>query len=93
MSKRKDAGEDATEAELGNFDAFKSERPETLDAHRKSLKELAELRSIPGILVDGMFDKDLVIVRVRAKNGSSAASCPKLSMRLRRRSGTSNRLT
>ena len=72
MSKRKDAGDEAPEAEIGDFQqAIKRERPETMDAHRRSLKELAELRSIPGILVDGMFDKDLVIVRLRAKNGSS----------------------
>jgi membrane-bound serine protease (ClpP class) len=70
MSKRKDAGEDATEAVLGNFQqVIQTEKPETVDAHRKSLRELAELRSIPGILVDGFFDKDLVILRVKGKNG------------------------
>jgi membrane-bound serine protease (ClpP class) len=72
MSRRKDAGDDASEAVLGDFQQMIArERPETIDAHRQSLRELAELRSIPGILVDGMFNKDLVIVRVRAKNGSS----------------------
>lgn len=73
MSKRKDAGEeDAHEAEIGDFSQFIAhEKPETADAFRQSLRELAELRSVPGILVDGMFDKNLVIVRARAKNGSA----------------------
>ncbi|HEY3788511.1 MAG TPA: hypothetical protein VGL71_06630, partial [Urbifossiella sp.] len=73
-SKRKDAGDNDAphEAELGDFQqVIKNDRPETVDAHRKSLKELAELRGIPGILVDGMFDKELGIVRVRGKNGST----------------------
>lgn len=70
MSKRKDAGEEATEAELGDFTTLlKNERPENLEAHRRSLRELAELRSIPGILIDGLFDRDLVIYRVRGANG------------------------
>jgi membrane-bound serine protease (ClpP class) len=70
MSKRKDAGEDAPEAELGDFSAMmRAERVENLDAHRGSLRELAEQRSIPGILVDGLFEKDLVILRVRGATG------------------------
>ena len=68
MSKRKDAGEEATEAVLGDFDQLLRGN-ENLDAHRQSLRELAELRSIPGILIDGLFDKSLVIHRVRGTNG------------------------
>jgi len=73
MSKRKDAGEeDAHQAEIGDFSHFMGqERPETVDAFRQSLRELAEQRSIPGILIDGMFDKNLVIVRARSKNGAA----------------------
>jgi len=70
MSKRKDAGDEAPEAELGDFTTLmKTDRPENLDAHRRSLRELAELRSIPAILIDGLFDKDLVIYKVRGTNG------------------------
>jgi membrane-bound ClpP family serine protease len=70
MSRRKDAGEDAPEAELGDFSTLlKTERPEILEPHRVSLRELAELRSIPGILVDGLFDKDLVILKARGADG------------------------
>ena len=70
LSKRKDVGEEATEAVLGDFDQFlRSEKPENVDGHRQSLRELAELRSIPGILIDGLFDKNLVIHRVRGTNG------------------------
>ena len=69
MSKRKDAKEadpDAGEAEFGNFEnVIKAGKPGAVDAHRKSLRELAEQRGYPGIVVDGFFDKDLEIVRVR----------------------------
>ncbi|MDB5309048.1 MAG: hypothetical protein JWO38_3250 [Gemmataceae bacterium] len=72
MSKRRDVQDadrpdEHREAELGDFQgAIKASRGEgTTDAHRKSLKDLAEQRSFPGILVDGMFDKDLEIVWVK----------------------------
>ena len=76
MSKRKDTADpdrpdEYQEATLGDFEQFiKDNRPGTVDAHRKSLKELAEGRGVPGIgiLVDGMFDRDLVIVRVQKAN-------------------------
>lgn len=76
MSKRKDTADpdrpnDYQEATLGDFERFiKENRPGTVDAHRKSLKELAEGRGVPGIgiLVDGMFDRDLVIVQAARSN-------------------------
>ncbi len=76
MSKRKDTADpdrpnDYQEATLGDFERFiKENRPGTVDAHRKSLKELAEGRGVPGIgiLVDGMFDRDLEIVQAVKKN-------------------------
>ena len=69
MSRRKDAGsgDEAKEAELGDFENFIKANPRSVDGHRKSLKELAEQQGYPGILIDGMFDRDLVIVRVKAK--------------------------
>jgi membrane-bound ClpP family serine protease len=71
MSKRKDSGGDEPrEAELGDFhELIKAEGAEALDVHRRSLKELAELRGLPGLLVDGLFEKDLVIHRVKGTNG------------------------
>jgi len=69
LSRRKDAGEDAPEAELGDFSAMLKANRDALEPHRASLKELAELRSIPGILVDGLFDRDLVILKARGTNG------------------------
>lgn len=71
MSKRRDTRDpdrpdEYKEAELGDFRAvMKGAKPGTMDAHRKSLKELAEQRGYPGILVDGMFDPNLVIVQVQ----------------------------
>jgi len=65
-------GDDRREATLGDFDAaIKREKPDMIQAHRQSLRQLAEQRNIPGILVDGMFDKDLVIVRVKGKTGAN----------------------
>jgi membrane-bound serine protease (ClpP class) len=67
MSRRKDAGEDAPEAEIGDFTA--AMKAGGWEPHRASLRELAELRSIPGILIDGLFDRDLVIIKARGTNG------------------------
>jgi membrane-bound ClpP family serine protease len=72
MSKRRDAAdpnrpEDAREAELGDFSAVvKGGKPGMVDQYRKSLQELAEKRGLKGILVDGMFDPELVIVRAQS---------------------------
>lgn len=72
MGKTKEDGDERREAVLGDFEAaIKREKPDMLQAHRQSLKQLAEQRNIPGILVDGMFDKDLVIVRVKGKTGAN----------------------
>jgi membrane-bound ClpP family serine protease len=71
MSKRKETAdpnhlEDTKEAQLGDFEAvFKSTKAGLTVQHRKSLKELVESQKYPGILVDGMFDKDLEIVQAR----------------------------
>lgn len=69
MSKRKDAadtGAEPGEATLGDFSAaIKGNKGGTVDAHRRSLRDLAEKRNVPPILVDGLFDKDLVIVQVK----------------------------
>ena len=68
MSRRKDTPEeDRTEATLGDFGGFlQRAKPGAADAHRKSLKELAEKRGLPGLLIDGLFDRDLEIVQAKA---------------------------
>ena len=75
MSKRKDAadtGAEPGEATLGDFTAsIKSNKAGTIDAHRQSLRDLAEKRNMPPILVDGLFDRDLEIVKVTAKGQRS----------------------
>jgi membrane-bound ClpP family serine protease len=75
MSKRKDAakGEDQPkEADLGDFEqmiqeAERTRRTAALEAHRKVLKDFAEQRGLQGksILIDGLFDKNLEILRVQ----------------------------
>lgn len=68
MSRRKDTAEDdRAEATLGDFEGFlKKAKPGVAEAHRKSLKELAEKRGLPGLLIDGMFDRDVEIVQAKA---------------------------
>lgn len=69
MSKRTDAtdpGTEAGEATLGDFSgALKGGKTGALEAHRKSLRDLAEKRGVPPILIDGLFDRDLEIVQVQ----------------------------
>lgn len=75
MSKRKDAadtGAEPGEATLGDFSAYmKANKAGTVDAHRQSLRDLAEKRNVPPILIDGLFDRDLEIVKVTAKGQRS----------------------
>ncbi len=59
-----DAGGDAKEAEIGDFSGYlKSVKPADADANLASVRELAEAQGQPGILIDGMFKKDIEIVR------------------------------
>jgi membrane-bound ClpP family serine protease len=72
MTKAKpdDAGE-AKEAEIGDFSGFVNARgvkEAEVEAHRQSIRELAELQQYPPVLIDGMFKKDVEILRVRPKN-------------------------
>lgn len=65
MTKPKaDAAGDAKEAEIGDFSGYlKAARQQDADAARESIKELAKLQKFPEMLIDGMFKKDLEIVR------------------------------
>jgi|SRR5579883_999268 len=70
MTKPKNAAEgEPKEADFGNFERYiKSAKPAAVDAQRKSLRDLAEQRGYAGILIDGMLDRNLEIVRVHGTN-------------------------
>ena len=62
----KPKGEGEKEAEFGNFERYiKSAKSANLDAERKALRDLAEQRGHPGILIDGMLARELEIVRAK----------------------------
>ncbi|HJZ54614.1 MAG TPA: NfeD family protein [Gemmataceae bacterium] len=59
---------DAKEAEIGDFSKYlQSAKPADADAELASIRELARLRGYPEVLIDGMFKKDLEIVRATGK--------------------------
>lgn len=74
MSRRKDAidpqhPEETREAEIGDFEVVVNSLKGEADAFRTALRDIAEKQGYPGILVDGMFDRNLEIVRAHnAKN-------------------------
>lgn len=56
------------EAELGNFDRYnKAEKPAARAAHLQSLRAFAAQRGYPPVLIDGMLDRDVEIVRAKGK--------------------------
>jgi membrane-bound serine protease (ClpP class) len=68
MTKLKGDGADAKEAEIGNFESFlRTAKPGDIDPAIASIRELAELQGYPGILIEGMFKKDMAIVRATEK--------------------------
>ncbi len=71
MTKPKNADGEAKEAEFGNLDRFlKTAKATTISASHKSVRELAELQGHPAVLVDAMFQRELEVVRVRAKDNA-----------------------
>ena len=59
-------GAEVKEADFGNFDRYlKSAKPAAIDAERRSLRELAEQQGYPGVLIDGMLDRNVEILRVK----------------------------
>jgi membrane-bound serine protease (ClpP class) len=62
------ADKNPREATLGDFEAMLSGDPGTAEFLRKNLKELAEHRGIPPVLIDGMLDRNLTIIRAHRKN-------------------------
>jgi membrane-bound ClpP family serine protease len=70
MTRPKAEGE-AKEADIGNFDRFlKSAKPGEIDTNRRSIRELAEQQGYPGVLIDGMMDKSVEILRVRGTDNN-----------------------
>ncbi|MBN9120181.1 MAG: hypothetical protein J0I06_13630 [Planctomycetes bacterium] len=70
---RPKAGADgeAKEAEFGNFERYlKSAKPGAIDAQRKSIRELAEQQGYSGVLIDGMFERSLEILRVKGTDNN-----------------------
>src|SRR5262249_22100625 len=57
----------ASDAVLGDFDYLKNENPDSYVMKRKALVGLAEEQWYSPLLVRGMMDKDLVILRVQSR--------------------------
>jgi membrane-bound ClpP family serine protease len=72
MSKPKPGADgEAKEATFGNFDRYlKTAKPAAVDAQRQALRALAEARGYPGVLIDGMLDRGVEIVRARGTNAN-----------------------
>jgi membrane-bound ClpP family serine protease len=69
MGRTKGDNGEFKEAEFGNFDRYlKSAQFGAIDAQRKSLRELAEQQGYAGVLIDGMLDKKVEIVRAAARD-------------------------
>lgn len=69
-SKAEAEGE-AREATIGNFERYlRSVRQQAIDAQKKSLRDFAEQRGYPGILIDGMLDPAVEILRVRGQENN-----------------------
>lgn len=67
MSKRSDGGPDSSEAIIGDFEQYLTGKQNELGAWQTSLQELAS-RGYPVLLVQGMMDRDLEIVRAHPRN-------------------------
>jgi hypothetical protein len=65
MTKPKSDAADAKEAEIGNFDSYLKNA--NVEPALSSIRELAEAQDYPGILIEGLFKKDLEIVRATEK--------------------------
>jgi membrane-bound ClpP family serine protease len=67
----KPAGEDAKEADIGNFERYlKSARATDIDAWKKSLAKFAKAQGYPELLIEGMLDREMEIVRARGTNNN-----------------------
>ncbi|HVK15659.1 MAG TPA: NfeD family protein, partial [Fimbriiglobus sp.] len=69
MSKRTDAagGGESAEAEFGDFEAALGKPETNADLLAASLRELAAVKGYPPVLIDGMLDRDVSIVRAQKR--------------------------
>jgi hypothetical protein len=72
MSKRTDAagGEDSAEAEFGDFEAVLGKPETNADLLAASLRELAVSKGYPPVLIDGMLDRGVAIVRAQKRENA-----------------------
>jgi membrane-bound ClpP family serine protease len=62
---------DAKEADLGNFERYlKSARATDIEAWKKSLSKFARSQGYPELLIEGMLDREMEIVRARGTNNN-----------------------
>jgi membrane-bound ClpP family serine protease len=73
MSKRTDAagGDESAEAEFGDFEAALTRSDVNAPLLTRSLRELAEPKGYPPVLIDGMLDRTISIVRVQRRENAS----------------------
>ncbi len=73
MTKTKpDAEGEVNEAEIGDFTQYlKKARPEDADAVLESIRQLATAQGYPAVLIDGMFKRDLEILRASRKSSGN----------------------
>jgi membrane-bound ClpP family serine protease len=57
------------DAHLGNFDRYLEEHPNSRDALRQALRNLAEKKDYPPVFAEAMVDPKIAIYRVRSKEG------------------------
>ena len=64
MTRPKADTPDAKEAEIGDFEGYlKATKPGDIEANLASIRELAQSQGYPEVLIDGMFKKELEIIR------------------------------
>ena len=64
MTRSKADAAEPKEATIGDFEGYlKSSRPHEHDNHLASIRDLAKSQGYPEVLIDGMFKRDLEIVR------------------------------
>jgi membrane-bound ClpP family serine protease len=62
-------GDDAKEATIGDFTRYlQGAKPAALDAQKASLRQLAKDQGYPDLLIEGMLDPAVEIVRARGRN-------------------------
>ncbi|AMV25771.1 hypothetical protein VT84_15345 [Gemmata sp. SH-PL17] len=71
MTKPKGAEGETKEADLGNFERYlKTAKPSAVAAQRQSLRDFAEQRGYPGVLFEGMLNRDVEIVRAEGEGNN-----------------------